>query len=209
MNDEAKLPREELLRKLLKMTTATNDGECLTAIRKANELLRSAGWDWDKLLDGKIKIIENPFSKVATVNATRREFAPPPPKPTTPPAEGMMWEYNSFDKQWDQVRDPSFRKRRPPMPGSQTPNFGGGGKGHGFVRSNNYPNSCWCCGDDVAVKTGVIFNPQKDFGRGLDKWQTMCEPCNQSGAFVPNSKAPRTYQPAGQPQMGAVNLGSL
>jgi len=52
------LPKQELLIKLLKMSTSPNDGEALIAVRKANELLKSAGWDWEKLVNGKIKVVQ-------------------------------------------------------------------------------------------------------------------------------------------------------
>lgn len=87
------LPKEQLLLKLLKMTTSSNDAEALVAIRKVNELLTSSGWDWDKFVAGKIRIVENPFKNLGT--PPRREgvsggFAPPPPPPPprTAPLQG-------------------------------------------------------------------------------------------------------------------------
>lgn len=87
MSDE-KLPKEALLLKFLNMTTSPADGEALTAMRKANELLRSAGWTWEMLLAQKIKIIENPFTNLRMPErADRRKPPPPPPQQTyaTPP----------------------------------------------------------------------------------------------------------------------------
>ena len=52
MTEQDELQKHHLLLKLLKMTTSDNDGECLVSIRKANGLLREAGWDWDRLLAG-------------------------------------------------------------------------------------------------------------------------------------------------------------
>lgn len=60
--------------KLMKMTTATTDGEALNAIRMANAMLRRNGHDWDNLLRNKITIIADPFTSI-----------PEPPKATTPP----------------------------------------------------------------------------------------------------------------------------
>ena len=86
MADET-LPREALLLKCLKMTTSDNDNQALVAIRKANDILASAGWDWDKLIEGKIKVVENPFSKISDPFggfAQTRDRAPPvPPGATT------------------------------------------------------------------------------------------------------------------------------
>lgn len=239
MSDETPLPKEQLLRKLLKMTTSENDGEALTAMRKANELMASAKWTWDMLLDQKIKIIESPFASVPKVNATRKEFVAPPPMPTTSPGVGKIWEWNSYDKQWNAVHDPNYYHKRPPMP-SYSPGFGmrwvwdsvadswrsaskpqpappppppqtafGHGRPHGMTKANIYANSCYCCGDHVAVKTGWVFNPQQDYNTGPNKWEVMCEPCNKNGAHVPSTKARATNQPAGIPKQGTVNLGSL
>lgn len=90
VSDE-QLPKQELLLKLLKMTTSSNDGEALTAIRKVNTMLTANGWDWDKFVSGKIKIVENPFVNLGTpMRAAPRPSpfgsSPPPPPPTPPPA---------------------------------------------------------------------------------------------------------------------------
>lgn len=81
------LPKEQLLLKLLKMTTSAQDAEALVAIRKANELLISAGWDWDKLIAGKIKVVENPFANLGVPQGGRRPMSgqPTSPPPTAPP----------------------------------------------------------------------------------------------------------------------------
>lgn len=97
MADEP-LPKQVLLIKLMKMTTSTNDGEALTALRKANELLSSAGWDWERLIQQKIVIVGDPFATLATPTAhyegngstpqpsTGRAPSPPPrPKTVTWP----------------------------------------------------------------------------------------------------------------------------
>ena len=84
------LPRQELLKKLLMMTTSTNDGEALTALRKANDLLHTAGWDWARLIDGRITVVEDPFKNLGTPPAARhamngRATTPTPPTPAPPP----------------------------------------------------------------------------------------------------------------------------
>lgn len=82
------IPRHELLLKLLKMTTSTNDAEALVAMRKANALLASAGWTWDRLLEGKITVVGDPFGGL---QRPRQHEAPhdaynPPATPRAPPA---------------------------------------------------------------------------------------------------------------------------
>src|SRR5258708_37740642 len=90
------LPKQELLLKLLGMTTSASDNEALMAIRRANELLARAGWTWEMLIREKIKIIENPFNGLA--DPTRR------PKneqqPTTPPKPSPLrdtWHFDNGD----------------------------------------------------------------------------------------------------------------
>lgn len=86
MSDES-LPKEALLLKCLKMTTSDNDHQALVAIRKANALLESAGWNWDKLIEGKIKVVENPFSKIADpFGGFAQTRAGSPPSPPSRPA---------------------------------------------------------------------------------------------------------------------------
>jgi hypothetical protein len=90
------LPKQELLLKLLGLSTSANDAEALSAIRKANELMARSGWTWEMLLHEKIKIIPNPFTGVGDPRIDRPEtsqtpskypppYAPPPRPPQTPP----------------------------------------------------------------------------------------------------------------------------
>ncbi len=90
------LPKQDLLLKLLGMTTSASDNEALMAIRRANEFLARAGWTWEMLIREKIKIIENPFNGLA--DPTRR------PKneqqPTTPPKPSPLrdtWHFDNGD----------------------------------------------------------------------------------------------------------------
>jgi hypothetical protein len=83
------LPNLELLIKLLKMTTSSNDGEVVVAARKANEQLAKFGSDWESLLRGKVTIIEDPFKSVDIPTKAQPRPAPPmaqrpPPPPPSP-----------------------------------------------------------------------------------------------------------------------------
>lgn len=100
----------EKLIKLMKMTTSTQDGEALTAIRMANGWLLRNGHDWETVLRGKITIIEDPFNAVNAPDprrtdddpyARRRRAAPPPPpqpqakpQPQRPQAAPPGWQQN-------------------------------------------------------------------------------------------------------------------
>lgn len=94
----ADIPKHELLLKLLKMTASDNDGEALTAIRKATALLAFAGWDWDRLLAGKITIVGDPFGNLQRPAPQAAPYQPreaprppqaPPQRPTTPRQESF------------------------------------------------------------------------------------------------------------------------
>ncbi len=97
------LPKQDLLLKLLGMTTSASDNEALMAIRRANEFLARAGWTWEMLIREKIKIIENPFNGIN--DPTRRPkneqqpTTPPkttPPKPPTPPRPPQdTWHFDN------------------------------------------------------------------------------------------------------------------
>lgn len=79
------LPKEALLLKILNMTTSDNDGVALVSIRKANKLLEDSGWTWEKLLSGKIKVVENPFKNIADpFGGFKQAPSAPPAPPATP-----------------------------------------------------------------------------------------------------------------------------
>jgi hypothetical protein len=159
-------PKQELLLKLLKMTTSSNDGEALIAIRKANELLLSASWDWDKLIAGKIKIIGDPFGPSANIptptNGSRYAAAPaPPPRPAAP-------------------------RQPPPPPPPRAPKINS-------TASNRYAGWCYCCGAQVPQKAGWIFDPSKINYAAQSKSQIVCNHCNQSPyTTVTKSAVPRS-----------------
>lgn len=88
------LNKLDLFIKVMKMTTA-EDGPALIAIRKANAMLKAEGWDWDRLLRGKVKIIQDPFGAVSAPAPTAKPAfrstpqPPPPPTPAPDPFAGM------------------------------------------------------------------------------------------------------------------------
>jgi hypothetical protein len=95
MTDTSSLPKQELLIKLLRMTESDNDPEALAALRKANAFMRSAGWDWEKLINSKIRIIADPFSGLGQpiAGGIRPTSAPPPPPRPAPaqPPKPQTW----------------------------------------------------------------------------------------------------------------------
>ena len=153
------LPKQELLIKLLKMSTSPNDGEALIAVRKANELLKSAGWDWEKLVNGKIKVIADPFAKVDTpMNRSIHNPPQPPrpaPRPTPPPSPAA----------------PQAPRPTPPPPRPRVPLINS-------TAPNKYKGWCYCCGVAVLEQQGFIFDPYKHNSSANSKWQIACKGCN-------------------------------
>jgi len=151
MSDDAKpIARQDMLLKLLKMTTSDNDGEALTAIRHANRVLRDAGWDWDKLIHAKIRIVEDPFKNLGTPSSSpspmaatsHAPYAPPPRAPSPPPPQRL--------------------RGTPAAPISSAP--------------NRFADSCWCCGIEVVALAGWIFKPAPSH----TKYEDVCATCNTS-----------------------------
>lgn len=93
------LQKHQLLVKLLKMTTSAVDAEALVAMRKANQLLADAGWDWDKLMAGKITVVGDPFANLGDPTPKVETYAEPAPRykpqPTSPPPQRSRLPVNS------------------------------------------------------------------------------------------------------------------
>jgi hypothetical protein len=182
-SDPNEPPRQDILIKLLKMTTSSNDGEALTAIRKANAVLNAGGWDWDKLFARKIVIVEDPFSKIQTppqqhVPQPRPRQPPPPP----PQHKAQPWP-----------AAPPPPKPKPAAP--KTPYS---------YKENMYAGWCYCCGDTVPVKAGFAFKPYDHNAKAPDKFVTICTSCNNGRVSVMRSSAPRQ-----KPLSSAPNLNQL
>jgi hypothetical protein len=180
------LPKQDLLIKLLKMTTSSNDGEALTALRKANMLLLSAGWDWEKLIHGKIKVIEDPFKNTLDPFENRqpaRRPPPPPPPPRPTPAQR-----------------PAPPPPPPPPPPKPRPAV------IASTKANIYAGWCFCCGQPVLAQDGFIFDPQKHNSRANSKWQIVCKPCNVSNHPTVGATAFPRQRPLGNatPSLGDI-----
>lgn len=184
------LPKEKLLEKLLGMTTSTNDGEALVAIRKANELLSSAGWTWTQLLSGKIVVVEDPFSRIIeperrTTVAPTAPQRPTPPRPTPPPPRPVR-------------PTPPPNPNPPPRAAPRTFPLS--------TKTNAYAGGCHCCGYDVGVREGFIAsNGTKSNGK--TQWAIFCDGCNKNGYFPPVA-AKRKYKPLQHPN-SKVGLDDL
>lgn len=165
--DPPKLP---LLIKLMGMTGSSNDSEALSAMRKANALLSTAGWTWERLLLGKVTVVNDPFNSIPTPDSTARYAGAPQtpqrPQPTPPPSRRPQPQYKS-----------------PPPPPQQPSTLG--------FKPNKYPKNCYCCGTWVNAGAGTIFKPQRG-----SQWEVACDPCNRLGPGVVPPKRAAKQKPS-------------
>lgn len=161
------IQKHQLLVKLLKMTTSSNDGEALTAMRKANDILASAGWDWDRLMAGKITVVGDPFANLGNPAPNARVREPDPPMSaykapyTAPPPQPQPKAQASLSL--------PIRSALP----------------------NKFEGACYCCGVLVAKFGGFIFHPVNYHSRATGDWRVVCTTCNSSRSAIvgPNPAA--------------------
>lgn len=130
----------DLLIKMMKMTTADNDGTALVAIRKANQVVAKAGGDWESILRSKVKvtILADPFANIQmpTAPATTRPTMSTPKSPPTP--------------NWRPTPQPPPRQTPytpPPTNYSTIPS----------PRPNKFSGPCILCNATVGVGAGEAF----------------------------------------------------
>lgn len=144
------------------MTGSSSDAEALVALRKANDLLRAAGWTWERVLTDKIKVVENPFAGM-TNRFERKPVTPqgptPAPRPAPQPKPQIVTPYGSPTNPISTVR-------------------------------NKFAGFCYCCGVDTAAQQGFLFDPWNLRNDAQSKWQVVCTPCNTSGAVHPRAAPP-------------------
>lgn len=212
MSDDDQLPRQERLIKLMGMSTSTNDGEALNALRMATKLLNEAGWDWRRLIEGKIKVIADPFASVPRPQNNVSDYgekssAPPPPRrpaaappPPPPPAwqNATVWSHKTpIHSHWN----PDLKVWQPRpyvapaapvntwganIPGANQPtkhNFG--------IGKNKYGGPCYCCGTDTPPQMGMWFKPGAHNPSALMKNFVICDVCDAN----PKTKIPDRAAP--------------
>jgi hypothetical protein len=172
MSTEPKeLPKQELLIKLLGMTTSTNDPEALSALRKANALLRSAGWDWEKLVRGRITVIADPFTSLATPTPKESNGRAPPPMTPTMAAR------------------PTTAPPRLAAPPPQAPVLRGTPTNPISTHPNAFAGHCHCCGIEVVAMAGTIFH-----SHGNTAWKIACSTCNTSATVNQYAATKQRYK---------------
>lgn len=210
MSDE--LPKHELLRKLLNMTTSSNDAEALVAMRKANSILSSSGWSWDQLLAGKIRLIGDPWKGMAptapreSAAARAAKASPPRQAPRPPPPrqyidiDGIAWPTQaSVDLANQQIRARRNARKYIDVDGGTWSSQADCDRANaqirarnqraaspkvtiGSTRTNGFSGNCYCCGTFVNAGAGWIFKPSS-------KWLIACDPCNKSTNPIPTRPA--------------------
>jgi hypothetical protein len=159
------------------MSTSPNDGEALISIRKANDLLKTAGWDWEKLIHGKIKVIEDPFKSV-DVPLSRSTHSAPPPAPAPRPTRGYTAVNPNPPPKAAPQPPPAYAAPPPPPPPRPRP--APKPVQPLSTKDNLYAGWCYCCGDPVGAKGGFIFDPSVKNRNAKSKWQICCTSCNNS-----------------------------
>lgn len=188
MTDAAAIPKQELLIKLMKLTSSSNDGEALSALRKATDLLTAGGWDWERLIKGKIVIVEDPFAAIS--DPRDRGYAAPPHEPR---------DYTGGGAYTGRVNPtpPPPPRAAPPMTSHTATRASPFGQ-----QSNKFAGWCWCCGVEVIALAGFIFKPGLYITNASTKWECVCTPCNTTGTA-------RAWASARQKKRGRTAVGDL
>jgi outer membrane biosynthesis protein TonB len=157
--------RFELLIKLLKLTTSSNDAEALLAMRKANAIASEAEFDgWERILRGHVKVIADPFVHI--------KAAPPPPPPPSPPkrpyqgAPPPRSQPYSPNPQPHPTAKPQPQPQWSPPPQPRTDPFPA-------ARQNGYSGICIVCTSPVLAKAGYI----EPMATKNNSWKVFCLSC--------------------------------
>lgn len=152
----------ERLIKLLKKTQGSNDHETLMAIRMTNTFLERKGWDWERLLHGKIRVVADPFSMVKPI-PKKEEYQPvPQPQPRSTPRPTA-------------TRPSQATPTWPSSPNANRPNpFSAPPPRISPLRANKYPGHCWQCGYHVDRNAGHAFRSGMI---STTNWEVLCVPC--------------------------------
>lgn len=150
----------DTLIKVLLMTTSSQDGEALAAMRRANILLRNANTDWDKLLRGKVTVVADPFADIAAPDTKERFSSSKPTVPQKPQVPDPP-TYTAYPKTATRPMGPAATPRAP----SYSP------QAARRNNTNSFAGHCYNCNDAVAAGYGAL----RDI---MGKTHVFCEDCN-------------------------------
>lgn len=180
-------PESALLSKLIKLlnlTTSPNQGEALSAVSMANNLVAKLGTTWDELLTGKVTLIADPFTSIPEPPKSAAS-APPAYTPSPPP--------------------PHVRRQPPPRPGpTNTPpiyTYACAHCGSHFHSTNNVAAgtqpfcSSFCCTayahrPKQQTYSHMCINCHTSFS-SLKTYDPYCGPGCATTAANPHPKKPR------------------
>src|SRR5262245_19018431 len=74
-------PNLDKIIKVMGLTGSNQDGEALSALRKATAMLKEWGWTWETILRGKIKIMPDPFANIPMPSTQSTSRHAPAAKP--------------------------------------------------------------------------------------------------------------------------------
>lgn len=149
---EAKLP---MLIKLMGMTQSEQDGEALAFLRKANKIVKDAGWTWEKILLGKVKVIADPFTNIQA----------PPPKPNSSRGTTPSQPSTPNRSGYGSTVPPKPQAPRPKVPHSTFP--------------NKYVGHCWQCGNFVDTGKGWLVRDPS----GRNQFVVLCDYDNRDSSI--------------------------
>lgn len=208
------LPKQDLLIKILGMTTSENDNQALVAIRKANALLRDNGWDWEKLIQGKIRIIEDPFKSVPSPSPQTGggnvgpAYAPNRPRPAADPYATTRRPQGTTPSNPARPKPGTWAPSPPPPPPQApaadpaswgaNPNFATAAKAaphhKHYLATNKWANGCYCCGQYVAAGAGAVFKPGNFNAKAKVKPEVICTKCDTDKSIsVPDYPHPKRH----------------
>lgn len=209
----------ERLIKLLKKTQGSNDHESLMAIRMTNTFLERKGWDWDRLLRGKIRVVADPFSLVKPI--PKAEPAPMPTATRTRAQQDATLRDSIRAKQAADIRaaqaaqdarDADIQQRQrdqdlwnkgwPSSPNANRPNpFQAPRVRISPLRANKYPGHCWQCGYYVDRNAGHIFRAGSV---ATTTWEILCVPCEAATLGATRQVSPTRAITKNSPPPGTI-----
>jgi len=224
MADDPKFDHKRLV-KFLGMTTSTNDGEALSAIRMANRELARLGKTWQEFVDMRITVVEDPFGNLPEPGRPGRQ-PPPRPAPQAPPrpawydvtkrltdeANNIAINAGSYGSIVDMIRElrartgASLSEAKPAMeaallrnqPKAKPDPWASTQGAPAAVISNKFAGLCKTCGERVGENEGEAFVDGKK-ANGQPQWRVRHLP----------GKCPTKAKPAPQRPSSLNDLDDL
>jgi hypothetical protein len=147
------------------MTTSSNDGEALSAMRKANAQLTKFNLTWPEFVKARITVAADPFALQPTQSANGSK-APPPASPSMQSQYAASQQSTRAPKPTPPrpAPKPTYAPPPPPPPAEYT--YAAGAK------PNKFSTICANCSRKLAPGDGVLWRVKNISQR----WDTRCAP---------------------------------